>query len=89
MCSGVECYASIVLLGTFFNFKLYLFHNNNTQLQIGHEVILLGGDFTFSNIFDHRKPLKCLPWIKTPILLKPAVGFEPTTSQSLSGGVNT
>ena len=27
-----------------FNFKLYLFYNNNTRLQIGHEVILLGGE---------------------------------------------
>ena len=26
------------------NFKLYLFYNNNTRLQIGHEVILLGGE---------------------------------------------
>ena len=27
----------------FKNFKLYLFYNNNTWLQIGHEVILLDG----------------------------------------------
>ena len=27
-----------------FNFKLYLFYNNNTRLQIGHAVILLGGE---------------------------------------------
>ena len=26
------------------NFKLYLFYNNNTRLQICHEVILLGGE---------------------------------------------
>ena len=26
------------------NFKLYLFYNNNTWLQIGHKVILLGGE---------------------------------------------
>ena len=27
------------------NIKLYLFYNNNTQLQIGHKVILLGGEY--------------------------------------------
>ena len=27
-----------------FNFKLYLFCNNNTWIQIGHELILLGGE---------------------------------------------
>ena len=26
------------------NFTLYLFYNNNTRLQIGYEVILLGGE---------------------------------------------
>ena len=25
-------------------FKLYLFYNNNTRLQLGHEVIMLGGE---------------------------------------------
>ena len=28
-------------------------------------------------------------WIKNPILLMPAVGFEITTSQSLTGGFHT
>ena len=35
---------SNIFLNFNFNFKLYLFYNNNTQLQIGHEVILLGGE---------------------------------------------
>ena len=39
-----------------FNFKLYLFYNNNTQLQIGHEVILLGGE-SIRDIFGQGKPL--------------------------------
>ena len=44
--------------------KLYLFHNNNTWLQIGHGVILLGGKLV-RNIFGQGKPLAFLPWIKT------------------------
>ena len=68
-------------------FKLYLFYNNNTWKQMGNKVILLGGE-SFRNIFGQGKPLEFLPWIKNPILLMPAVGFEPTTSLSLSGGVN-
>ena len=39
--------------------------------------------------FRSGKPLEVFPWIKNPNLLMPAVGFEPTTFQSLSGGVNT
>ena len=62
------------------NFKLYLFYNNNTRLQIGHEVILLGGE-SLRDIFGQGKPLEFLPWMKNPNLLMPAVGFEPTTSQ--------
>ena len=69
------------------NFKLYLFYNN-TWLQIGHHVILLGGE-SIRNIFSQGKALEFLPWIKNPILLMLAGGFEPTTSQSISGGVNT
>ena len=69
------------------NFKLYLFYNYNTLLQMCHKVILLGGE-SIRNIFGQGKPLEFLPWIKNPILLIPAVGFEPTTSQSLSGGVD-
>ena len=61
-------------------FKLYLFYNDNTRLQIGHEVILLGGEW-IRNIFGQGEPLEFLPWMKTPNLLMPAVGFEPTTSQ--------
>ena len=68
------------------NFKLYLFYNNNTWLQIGQEVL---GEELVRNIFDQGKLLEFLPWIKNPILLMPAVRFEPTTSQSLSGGDNT
>ena len=55
---------------------------------IGHKVILLGGEW-IRNIFGQGKPLEFLPWIKNLILLMPEVGFEPTTSQSLSGDVNT
>ena len=48
-----ESYIFFVLLATLkwkecpaiaLNFKLYLFYNNNIQLQIGYEVILLGGE---------------------------------------------
>ena len=39
------------------------------------------------NIFGQGKPLEFLPWIKNLILLMPAVGLKPSTSQSLSGGV--
>ena len=55
---------------------------------MGHKVILLGGE-SIRNIFDQGEPLEFLSWMKNPILLMPATGFEPTTSQSLSGGVNT
>ena len=69
-------------------FKLYLFYNNNTRLQIGHGVILLGGE-SVGNNFSQEKPLEFLPWIKNLILFMPAVVFEPTTSQGLNGGFNT
>ena len=36
-------YVSVIEKKTL-NFKLYLFYNNNIRLQIGHEVILLGGE---------------------------------------------
>ena len=72
-----------------FMFKLYNNNiGNNTQLQIGHKVILLGGE-SIRHIFGQGKPLELLPWIINPILLVPAVTFELTASQSLSGGVNT
>ena len=66
------------------NFKLDLFYNNNTRLQIGQEVILLGGELV-RNIFGQGKPLEFLPWMKNPNLLMPPMGFDPTTSQKLSG----
>ena len=31
-----------------------------------------------TTLFWLGKPLKFLPWIRNPILLMPAVGFEPT-----------
>ena len=40
--------------------KLYLFYNNNTRLQIGHEVILLGGEW-IRTIFGQGIPLEFLP----------------------------
>ena len=43
---------------------------------------LLGGEIVLA-----RENLKVLPWIKNPILLMLAMGFEPTTSQPLSGRV--
>ena len=45
------------------NFKLCLFYNNNTWLQIGHKVILLGGE-SIRNIFVQGKLSEFLPWIK-------------------------
>ena len=60
------------------NFKIYLFYNINTRLQIGHKVMLLGGE----------KPLKFL-WMNIPIQFMSAVGFESTTSQLLGGGFHT
>ena len=75
-------------LKSFKHVKLYLFYNNNTRLQMDHKVILLGGE-SIRNISSQVKPLEFLPWIKNPILLMLAVEFEPMTSQSLSGGVNT
>ena len=69
-------------------FKLYLFYNSNTRQQIGRRMILLGGEL-IRNIFGQGKPLKFLPWIQNPILLMSAMGFEPMTSQSISGGCNT
>ena len=70
------------------NFKLYSFYNNYTRLQIGHGVILLGGE-SFRNMFGQEKNHWNFPWIKNHILLMLALGFEPTTSQSFNGGVNT
>ena len=35
------------------------------------------------------QPMKCLPWIKKPILLMPVVGFKPTTSQLLNCGITS
>ena len=61
-------------------FKLYLFYNNNTQLQIGHEVIFFGEEW-IGNIFGQEKPLEFLPWMKNPNLIMPAVEFKPMTSQ--------
>ena len=72
----------------FIGLKLYLFYNNTTRLQIGHEVILLGGE-SIRNIFSQGKPSEVLTGLKNPILLMSAVGFEPTISQAFSGGVNT
>ena len=46
------------------NFKLYLFYNNNTRLQIGHEVILLGGEW-IQNIFRSGKTIEFPPRMKT------------------------
>ena len=37
----VSLYIGIALL---LNFRLYLFDNNNTRLQIGQKVIFLGGE---------------------------------------------
>ena len=48
------------LLSLRFGFSLYLFYNNHTQLQIGPEVILLGGE-SIRNIFCQGKPLEFLP----------------------------
>ena len=62
------------------NFELYLFYNNNTWLQIGHWVILLGWEL-IRNTFSQGKPLEFLPWMKNPNLLMPAMGFEPMSSQ--------
>ena len=42
---------------------IYLFYNNNTRLQVGHEVILLGDELV-RNIFGRRKPLEFFPSIK-------------------------
>ena len=39
------------------------------------------------NIFGYGKQLQDPPWTKNPTLLMLAVGFEPTTFQSLSGGL--
>ena len=79
----------VVTVLPFVYFKLYLFYNKNTWLQVVHEVILLGGELV-ANIFRQGKPLKISSlYKKNPILLMPAVGFEPMSSQSLSGGVNT
>ena len=52
--------------------KFYSFYNSNTQLQIGHNAILMGGG-KVRNIFSWGKLLKFLPWIKNPIRLMPAV----------------
>ena len=68
----------LLIIGYFKTFKSYSFYNNNTRLQIYHEMILLGGE-PIRNIFGQGKPWKFLPWIKNPIQLMPAVGFEPTT----------
>ena len=61
------------------NFILYLFYNNNTQLQIGHKVILLDGEY-IRNIFGQRKPLKFLPWMKNPNTLMDWNPRPPSTS---------
>ena len=39
---SVEFSITLHCIFDFKNFKSYLFHNNNTQLQIGCEMILLG-----------------------------------------------
>ena len=65
------------------NFKLYLFYNNNTWLQIGNTVILLGWE-QIRNIFWSGKTIVISSLDKeNPILLK------PKTSHSLSGCVHT
>ena len=64
----------------------YLFYNNSTWLQIGHKVIMLGGERNTIH-FRLGKTIEISSLDKKPILLMPAVGFEPTTSQSLSGGI--
>ena len=51
-------------------FKLYSFYNNNTRLQISHEVILLGVEL-IRNIFSQGIPLEFLSWQETPILHMP------------------
>ena len=72
-----NCYRrSDIIESCFKSFKLYSFYNNNIWLQIGQGVILLGGEL-IRNMFGQVKPLEFLPWIKSPILLMPAVGFIP------------
>ena len=66
--------------------KFYLFYNSESQLQIGHKVILLGEN-KYETLLARENHWNFFPGLKTPILLMPAVGFEPTISQSLSGGI--
>ena len=58
------------------------------MVKIRHKVILLGEE-NKCETFSQGTPLECLFCIENPILLMPAVGFEPATSESPSGGVIT
>ena len=69
------------------NLFTYLFYNNNTRLQIGRKVILLGGGKKMKHFWPGKSIGISFLDKKNPILLMPTVGFEPTTSQSPSGGV--
>ena len=64
------------------------FYNNNTWTNRPRGD-LVEWRLKIRNIFSQGKPLEFLPWVKKPVLLMPAVGFEPTILLSLSGGVNT
>ena len=41
--NSTSCYKAVLHI-KLLNFKLYLFYNNKTRLQIGHEVIFLAGE---------------------------------------------
>ena len=57
------------------NLKLYLFYNNNTWRQIGHQVILLGEELV-RNIFGQGETLEFLPWIKKPYPMHASCGIQ-------------
>ena len=71
--------------GNTLNCKLYLFYNI-TWLQIGHKVIFVGLRINTKH-FQLGKTIE-ISFLdkKKTILLMLAVGYEPTASQSLSGG---
>ena len=47
------------------NFKLYSFYNNNTRLQIGHEVICYGGENKYVTFSAGENHWNFFPGLKT------------------------
>ena len=73
-----------VTMNITFNFKCYLSYNNKHGYKLATRWSCWVEN-QIKTISVKENHLECLPWInKNPILLMPAMGFEPTSSQSLT-----